>query len=168
MRSGNIVAREWCVVVQQRMVSVPVRPLVRGQKMVVGYRILIVDDDPDFVQAMRAVLRAKGYRVDSAHDGDEALASIRQEKPDLVLLDIIMSWPLEGTSVSRTLMSKVEWRDIPIIVCTSIRNSEYRGFFPQDEYLHIDSWLDKPVSPDTLIEEIERILDRHGRFRKAS
>lgn len=59
-------------------------------------RILIVDDDPDFTEVTRTVLRSKGYQVDTASAGIQALARMRQERPDLVLLDVMMDWPLEG------------------------------------------------------------------------
>lgn len=127
-------------------------------------RILIVDDDPIFVKATTAILESHGYEVDSAQTGDEALVKIEQEKPDLVLLDVMMDWVLEGVSVSRQMMEHPDMRRIPIIMCTSIRNSEYRGLFPQDEYLHIDSWLDKPCPPDRLVSEVEATLARHKEF----
>jgi CheY-like chemotaxis protein len=127
-------------------------------------RILIVDDDPIFVKATTAILESHGYEVDSAQTGDEALVKMEQEKPDLVLLDVMMDWVLEGVSVSRQMMEHPDMRRIPIIMCTSIRNSEYRGIFPQDEYLHIDSWLDKPCPPDRLVSEIEATLARHKEF----
>jgi DNA-binding response OmpR family regulator len=66
------------------------------------------------------------------------------------------------------MMARRELRDIPIIMVTSIRNSEYRGVFPQDEYLHINSWLDKPCSPDTLLDEVQATLARHKSFHLAS
>jgi len=71
-------------------------------------------------------------------------------------------------SVSREMMSHKELRSIPIIMVTSIRSSEHRGVFPQDEYLHINSWLDKPCTPSRLLSEIEATLSRHERYRTAS
>lgn len=129
--------------------------------------VLVVDDDPIFIEATRAILEARGYRVDEAHDSEEALAEMASHTPDLVLLDVMMTWPLEGNSISRQMMAQKGLRDIPIIMCTSIRSSEYRGMFPQDEYLHIDAWLDKPCSPDQLVSEVQATLARHERYRKA-
>jgi|YNPNPStandDraft_1061719.scaffolds.fasta_scaffold05416_9 DNA-binding response OmpR family regulator len=134
-----------------------------------SHRILIIDDDPAFTKATKAVLEAHGYAVDEAKDGEEGLAKMRQQKPDLVLLDVMMAWPLEGVSVSREMMDQRDLQQIPIIMVTSIRSSEHRGAFPQDEYLHIDSWLDKPCPPERLLSEVERTLARHEKFkRKAS
>lgn len=131
-----------------------------------GYRILVVDDDPIFVKSTKAILESHGYRVDSAQDGEEGLAKMNQEKPDLVLLDVMMAWPLEGVSISRDMMDNKELQGVPIIMVTSIRRSEYRGIFPQDEYLHIDSWLDKPCSPEKLVTEVEATLSRHEKYKR--
>jgi len=131
-----------------------------------GHKILVIDDDPIFVKSTKAVLESRGYQVDSASNGEEALAKMDQEKPDLVLLDVMMNWVLEGVTISQEMMSQRELQPIPIIMVTSIRDSEYRGLFPQDQYLHINSWLDKPCSPETLVSEVEKTLARHERYRK--
>ncbi|MFL7807314.1 MAG: two-component system response regulator [Anaerolineae bacterium] len=132
------------------------------------HRILIIDDDPLFVKSSTAVLEAHGYEVDSAPGGDQGLAKMRQEKPGLVLLDVMMDWVLDGVSVSRQMMHEPALQQIPIIMITSIRSSEYRDTFPQDEYLHISSWLDKPCSPDVLVAEVASVLDSHEKHRAAT
>ena len=131
-----------------------------------GRKILVIDDDPIYVKSTKAVLESHGYRVDSAKDGEEGLAKMKQEKPDLVLLDVMMDWVLEGVGVSQEMMSQKELQRIPIIMITSIRGSEYRGLFPQDQYLHTNSWLDKPCSPDKLVSEVEKTLARHDKYAK--
>jgi len=134
--------------------------------METGRKILVVDDDPIFAKSARAVLESHGYQVDTARNQEEALARMGQEKPDLVLLDVMMNWVLEGVTISQEMMSQKDLQHIPIIMVTSIRDSDYRGMFPQDQYLHINSWLDKPCSPETLLAEVEKTLARHERFRK--
>ncbi|MCJ7737070.1 MAG: response regulator [Anaerolineae bacterium] len=131
-------------------------------------RILVIDDDPIFVKATTAVLESNGYHVDSAEGGDAGLSRMKESKPDLVLLDVMMVWPLDGVNVSREMMDQRELQRIPIIMCTSIRNSEYRGVFPQDQYLHIDSWLDKPCPPEKIISEVAEVLARHKKYAKSS
>jgi two-component system alkaline phosphatase synthesis response regulator PhoP len=121
-------------------------------------KILIVDDDPVFVKSTSLVLEAHGYDVDSARNGAEGLAKIKQDPPDLVLLDVMMSYLLEGVEVSRQMMTQRGVQDIPIIMVTSILDTEYREVFPLDQYLHIHSWLNKPVAPDDLVAEVERAL----------
>jgi CheY-like chemotaxis protein len=78
----------------------------------------------------------------------------------------MMDWVLDGVSISREMMGEQKLRRIPIIMITSIRNSEYRGIFPQDEYLHVDSWLDKPCPPDKLVSEVQKTLDRHQKYKE--
>jgi len=134
--------------------------------METGRKILVIDDDPIFVKSAQAVLESHGYHVDSARNQEEALARMGQEKPDLVLLDVMMNWVLEGVTISQEMMSQKDLQHIPIIMITSIRDSDYRGMFPQDQYLHINSWLDKPCSPETLVAEVEKTLARHERYRK--
>ena len=133
-----------------------------------GRRILVIDDDPIFVKSTTAVLQSRGYQVDSAQNAEEALAKMSQERPDLVLLDVMMDWVLEGVTISQEMMSQKELQRVPIIMITSIRDSEYRGLFPQDQYLHINSWLDKPCSPDKLLSEVEKTFARHDKYRKAN
>jgi DNA-binding response OmpR family regulator len=130
-----------------------------------GHRILIIDDDPIYVKSTQAVLQSHGYRVDSAPNGEAGLAKMVEEKPDLVILDVMMDWVLEGVTVSQEMMSRQELQGVPIIMVTSIRDSEYRGLFPQDQYLHINSWLDKPCAPDKLVSEVEKTLARHEKYR---
>ena len=133
-----------------------------------GRRILIIDDDPIYVKSTKAVLESRGYQVDSAKNAEEALTQMSQETPDLVLLDVMMDWVLEGVTISQEMMSQKDLQRIPIIMITAIRDSEYRGMFPQDQYLHINSWLDKPCPADKLLSEVEKTLARHEKHRKAT
>jgi DNA-binding response OmpR family regulator len=133
-----------------------------------GRKILVIDDDPIFVKSTTAVLQSRGYQVDSAQNAEEALAKMSQERPDLVHLDVMMDWVLEGVTISQEMMSQKELQRVPIIMITSIRDSEYRGLFPQDQYLHINSWLDKPCPPDKLLSEVEKTFARHDKYRKAN
>ena len=131
-------------------------------------RILVIDDDPIFVKSTTAILEAHGYEVESASNREEGLAKMSEQKPDLLILDVMMDWVLDGVSISREMMAESDLRRIPIVMVTSIMNSEYRGVFPQDEYLHIDSWLNKPCPPDKLVAEIEKTLERHKRYQEPS
>ena len=121
-------------------------------------KILIVDDDPDFVEATRIVLEGAGYDTVSATSGDESLRVVRAEKPDLIVLDVIMSSILDGLNVSQQLQDDPEHKDIPIIMVTSIANTDYAALFPTDEYVHINSFLTKPVLPDRLLQEVSKLL----------
>jgi CheY-like chemotaxis protein len=121
-------------------------------------KILVVDDDPDFIETMRIVLETAGYEVISAADGDESLQVIRAQKPDLIILDVIMSSLLDGLNVSQQLQDDPEHKDIPIVMVTSIANTDYAALFPTDEYVHIDAFMTKPVPPEQLIVQVKRLL----------
>jgi CheY-like chemotaxis protein len=120
--------------------------------------ILVVDDDPDFVEITRIILESRGYQVTTAVNGEQALTKMRQDRPDLVLLDVMMSHVLDGLHVSKEMQADTELREIPIIMVSSITASPHGGMFPTDEYLPIDGWISKPVQPDDLLKKVERCL----------
>lgn len=122
--------------------------------------ILVVDDDPDFVEMTRTVLESKGYRVLSAASGNEALALMRRQHPSLVILDVMMEGLLDGLDASRAMRLDANLQRIPIIMVSSIASSEYAGMFPTDEYLPADTFLSKPVNPARLLEEVERLTQK--------
>jgi len=126
-------------------------------------KILVVDDDPDFVEATRMVLEPAGYEVITAADGDEGLERSRSEDPDLVILDVIMSTVLDGLSMSQRMGEDPEQAAIPILMVTSIANSDYRELFPTDEYVHIDDFVSKPIAPEDLLRRVSRLLQRGPR-----
>lgn len=121
-------------------------------------KILVVDDDPDFVEATRLVLEPNGYEVISATDSRKGLAKVQEEKPDLVILDIMMASVLDGLSMSQKMQENPEFRRIPILMVTSIANTDYAVLFPTDEYIHIDGFMSKPISPEKLLNSVERLL----------
>lgn len=121
-------------------------------------KILVVDDDPDFVEATRLVLEPAGYQVVSAADGDEALLKVRTEQPDLVILDVIMKTVLDGLYVSQQMADNPEQKHIPILMVTSIANSDYAALFPTDEYIHLSDFVSKPIAPDDLLRRVKALL----------
>jgi len=121
-------------------------------------KILVVDDDPDFVEATRMILESAGHTVISAADGDEGLAKARKEKPDLVVLDVIMKTVLDGLHMSQEMADDPDQHDTPILMVTSIANRDYAALFPTDEYIHIDSFVSKPIAPDVLLERVSTLL----------
>jgi CheY-like chemotaxis protein len=123
-------------------------------------KILVVDDDPDFLEATRMVLEPAGHEVITATDGDEGLERSREEEPDLVILDVIMSTVLDGLSMSQRMGEDPGQASIPILMVTSIANSDYRELFPTDEYIHIDDFVSKPIAPDDLLNRVDRLLKR--------
>jgi len=123
-------------------------------------RILVVDDDPDFVEFARTILESEGYDVGSASNGDEALTAMRQTLPALVVLDVMMAGILDGLDASKQMRLDKVLKRIPILMVSSITNSDYAGMFPTDEYIAIDNFLSKPVAPGKLLSEVKRLLRR--------
>ena len=121
-------------------------------------RILVVDDDPDFVESMRLILEPNGYEVTSAADSEEGLRKLREEPVDLVILDIIMSTVLDGLRMSQEMHESQALRRIPILMVTSIANTDYAALFPTDEYIHVDDFLSKPIAPNTLLSRVKALL----------
>ncbi|MBK6430036.1 MAG: response regulator [Anaerolineae bacterium] len=120
--------------------------------------ILVVDDDPDFVEIMRTILVSRGYRVITAANGAQALRQVAEAQPDLMILDIMMSTALDGYNVSETLAADPQSRFLPIIMVSSIAETPHAGLFPLEDRLHMDAWLSKPVNPGELLRKVEELL----------
>jgi Lrp/AsnC family transcriptional regulator for asnA, asnC and gidA len=123
-------------------------------------KILIVDDDPDFVEATRMVLESAGYEARAASNGRDALRTMITDPPDLVLLDIMMDGVLDGWDASGRIRANPSLRRTPILVVSSITDSDYLAMFPTDEDHLIDNFVSKPVAPDRLLAEVRRLLGR--------
>jgi response regulator RpfG family c-di-GMP phosphodiesterase len=108
-------------------------------------KVLVVDDDPDFCEFMRTGLESSGFQVLTASSGKQGLKLMRQEKPDLVFLDVVMAHPTEGVDVITTIKADPDLWDIPVVMLTSIMDTEYIGHFPTDKPLPVDQFLTKPV-----------------------
>jgi len=121
-------------------------------------KILVVDDDPDFVLVCRTVLKEAGYDVVEAANGRIALEAMREDKPDLVLLDVMMSTTLEGVDVSKEMESDPDLKDVPIVMVSSIATTEYAMDFPSDEPIPIEAWISKPIQPTVLLRTVERFV----------
>ncbi len=124
-------------------------------------RILIVDDDADISEAMRIVLENKGFTVDAAIDSKDAANRIRSQKPDLIILDVMMDTKSEGFDFARTLKSNPDYREIPILMLTAIKEKTGIDFKPEagdETWLPVEEFLDKPIRPEQLIEKVESLL----------
>lgn len=121
-------------------------------------RILVVDDDPDFVEVTRLILTAEGFEVNSADNGEEALASMRVLKPDLVIMDIMMRGLLDGLRTGQEIQAHSDLRSVPILMVSSIRGSAFAGLLPREENLPVDNFLAKPIEPSLLLAEVRRLL----------
>jgi CheY-like chemotaxis protein len=123
-------------------------------------KILVIDDDPDFVLAMRMALEANGFEVESAMTPEEGISKTLTAEPALVLLDIMMPSDNEGFEVVRSIREQHNLKDLPIIVLTNVhksRGTPYR-FAPDQDYLPVQAFLDKSTDSDAVIDAIKQAL----------
>jgi len=126
-------------------------------------KILVVDDDPDILDALTMILESKGYRVITARDGIEALAKLEAEKPDLMILDLLMP-KMDGFAVYKELQDP-KWskhRDMPILILTSVREEASRRRYELETgaELDVEDYLEKPFPPDILLERVGRLIKK--------
>ncbi len=129
-------------------------------------KILVVDDDPDILDALTMVLEAKGYQVVTAKDGVEGLANLKAEKPDLMILDLLMP-KMDGFAVCKELQDPrwSKFRDIPILILTSVREEASRRCYELETglALDVDDYVEKPVSPDVFLVRVEKLIKKKQR-----
>lgn len=129
-------------------------------------KILIIDDDPDMVLAAQMTLEAAGHEIFTAANGTDGLAKVKEIKPDLIVLDVMMDSTTEGFQVSLQLRSPdptseyAEFREIPIIMLTAIHTTTPLRFGPEDDYLPVDVFMDKPLDPDALSAKVDELLGK--------
>lgn len=124
-------------------------------------KILIIDDDVDFVESTRIVLEAKGYKVSSAGNKEEGFEKVKQILPDLIVMDVMMETMSDGFDLSRKLKNDEKYKDIPILMLTAI--GEKTGFGFSDVagdkiWLPVDAYAEKPLTPEKLLARVEKLL----------
>ncbi len=126
--------------------------------------ILMIDDDADYVTAMRILLESRGHRFVSAPSGDEGLARVKEVNPDLILLDVMMDTRTEGFHVSLKLRDRspdaefAPWRHVPILMLTSIHQTTPLRFGPDEDYLPVNALLEKSVRLDVILAKVDELL----------
>ncbi|MBP7056450.1 MAG: response regulator [Candidatus Omnitrophica bacterium] len=120
-------------------------------------RVLVIDDDSDYVEAVSMLLEAKGYEVISATDGKTGFIKAKEETPGLIILDVMMATRTEGFDVARLLKDDPKTKDIPVILITGIKRDMNLafGFEPDEVWLPVKAVLDKPVKPEALLKAVE-------------
>jgi len=124
-------------------------------------KLLIIDDDPDYVDGIKSILDKANYHVDTAYNPKDGLEALKSGKYDLLLLDIMMGRGAEGVMVARKINKDPKLREIPVLIITGIRE-QMAFLFPgqpvHPRLLPTDDLLEKPVDPDLLLEKVEGLL----------
>ena len=124
-------------------------------------KILIIDNDIDITESTKVVLNSKGHEVDIALDGEEGISHVEQNKPDLIILDIMMP-KMDGFTVAREL-KKIEGAErIPILMLTSIKEKMGLDFEKEagdEAWLPVEEYCEKPISPEDLFNKIDKLLN---------
>ena len=126
--------------------------------------ILIVDDDIGLVESYSEILKSKGYAVLGAFTGEEGIRKAKADKPDLVLLDVMMAKENEGFEIAKRLKADPATQQVPIILVTGIRKAKQLpfGFEPDEDWLPVNAVLEKPVPPEVLLRRIDDVLKAKG------
>ena len=126
-------------------------------------KILIVDDDPDIRDAASIILESAGHEVVTAQDGLEGLELLKAEKPDMLILDLLMP-KMDGFSVCRELQDTrwSKFRDMPILILTSVREEASRRRYELETGLELDvaDYVEKPIAPEVLLERVARLVKK--------
>ncbi|MBI9017524.1 MAG: response regulator [Phycisphaerae bacterium] len=119
-------------------------------------RILLVDDDPDVIEATRMVLEKQGYEVAVGYSRQEGLDAIAKQEPDLLLLDVMMEQPDDGIAMAQQLRRSGFTK--PILMLSSIGKVTDMEFGKVDDILPVNAFIDKPVQPDVLVAQVKKLL----------
>lgn len=122
-------------------------------------RVLVIDDDADFVESTRIVLESGHYEVITAHEGDEGFRKAKTEKPSLIILDVIMPGK-DGFTVAQQLKDDPVLCQIPLLMLTSFAEKGAYSSIPFRGGLTLEAedYIDKPVSPEELLKRVQKHL----------
>jgi DNA-binding response OmpR family regulator len=124
------------------------------------FKILIVDDDPDMVEAGRIVLEREGYLVESASNLESGLAKLEETQPDLLILDVMMEEADDGLRFARKAR-RLGYK-IPILMLTSVNRTLGLQIGKDDEMVPVDEFMEKPVDPATLVDKVRWLLEERS------
>lgn len=123
--------------------------------------ILIIDDDQDLTSALQTVLESSQYSVRVAGNPEEGMEKLNAEKPDLIILDVMMTTWQDGFDMARNLKKDDQFKAIPILMLTGVEDKtglEFKSEAGNEEWLPVETFLDKPVDPATLLAEVKKLL----------
>ncbi len=124
-------------------------------------RLLMIDDDPDFVEVIVSILEGADYEVDAKYNPDEGFQALKTGSYDLLLLDVLMGRGAEGIMIARKIGDDEKLRETPILIITGMRE-QIAFLFPgqpvHPSFVPVDELIEKPVEPDLLLEKVSKLL----------
>lgn len=122
---------------------------------------MMIDDDPDFVAGIRAILENAEYEVNAAHNPKDGFQELQSKDYDLLLLDIMMGRGAEGVALARKIRKDPKLKEIPVLIITGVRE-QIAFLFPgqavHPNFVDVDELVEKPVEPNLLLEKVEALL----------
>jgi CheY-like chemotaxis protein len=132
-------------------------------------KVLIIDDDPDYVEAIQSILEKAGFEVEAAYNPKDGFETLQSKSFDLLLLDIMMGRGAEGVMLARKISKDPKLRETPTLIITGVRE-QIAFLFPgqpvHPHFLPVDELIEKPVEPKMLLEKVDMLL-RLAEERKA-
>lgn len=121
-------------------------------------KVLLIDDDEDLVEATKIVLESCDYQVVTAHNGTDGMAKAKEEKPNAIVLDVMMTHKTEGFDTARDLRADEETKGIPIIMLTAVNQEVPWKFDADSVWLPVDKFVEKPIQPDELLALLAEVI----------
>jgi CheY-like chemotaxis protein len=126
-------------------------------------KILIVDDDQDIRDSLQSILEGQQYTVVTAADRTEGMKRVSAEKPDLVILDLMMSTWQDGFEMARALKKDPQFKNMPLLMLTGVKDKtgiDFKSAAGDPTWCPVDGFLEKPVGPDVLLQEVAKLLSK--------
>ena len=124
-------------------------------------KLLIIDDDPDFVDGIKSILRSAKYEVDAAYNPKDGFKALETGQYDMLLLDIMMGRGAEGIMIARKMRKDAKLREMPVLILTGMRE-QIAFLFPGEQvhprFVAVDELVEKPVEPKLLLEKGSALL----------
>jgi len=128
-------------------------------------KIMVVDDDADYIYVVKTLLESEQYTVVTAGDKTEGMEKIRAEKPDLAILDVMMDVWNDGFEMSRQLKKDTRFKNMPVLMLTAVEKKtgiDFKSIAGDPLWLPVDAFLNKPVEPQTLLAEVKMLLSNNA------
>lgn len=120
--------------------------------------ILVVDDDRDFIEFVKIILESAGYSVFTAEDAEKGFELVQRVRPDVALIDVMMSYILDGLNLVLTMRTDPNYHNIPIVLISAIISADDTGLLPSGQRLNCEAFMSKPIEPTALLRTVAELV----------